>query len=109
MPYLAQAWWSVGSNVPGGATGASQQLAGVLDPGAQVDITSVYLEGYVALLGSAEPLSGSAAGYTADDGEIPWPAGIAGSGGSSTMYVAQLYVPYGPPSTCTAGAEVAMW
>jgi len=72
------------------------------------EIVDVHQEGYVALLGSAEPFSASDAGYAADEGEIPWPVGVDGSGGSSIMYVAQVYVPYNPPSGCGPD-EVAMW
>jgi len=52
MPYLAQSYWSPAAHsaVPGGATGMDHQLAGVLQPGQQVDITAVYLPGIVALV-----------------------------------------------------------
>jgi hypothetical protein len=99
MPYLAQSYWN-GNAVPGGLTGQTYQLAGVLEPGQQVDITSVYLPGIVALLGSAEPFSSAAGGYAADEGSIPWPLGVSGSGGSATMYVAEIEVPYSPMSQC---------
>jgi hypothetical protein len=97
MPYLAQSYW-FGNAVPGGLSGQSYQLAGVLDPGMQVDITSVYLPGIVALLGSAVPFSAPDAAYAADEGQIPWPNGVQGSGGATTMYVAEIEVPYQPMS-----------
>ena len=91
MPYLAQGlWYGFSHYVPGVSTGDSYQLAGVLDPGAQVDITSVYTGGAVALLGSAEPFSSPDAGkYVSDEGTIPWPAGVSGSVGAATMYIAR--------------------
>ena len=56
MAFLAQTSWEVGShNTPGVLTGNSYQLAGVLDPGSQVDIASVYVGGIVALVGSYAP------------------------------------------------------
>jgi hypothetical protein len=105
MPYLAQSYWNpIAHNaVPGGATGITFQLAGVLQPGQQVDITSVYLPGIVALLGSALPFS---AAYAADEGTIPWPNGVPGSGGATTMNVAEIEVPYSPTSTCTVPNRV---
>ena len=65
----------------------------MLDPGASVDITSVYLGGTVALLGSSAPFSSPDAGkYVNDEGSIPWPAGVAGSEGATTMWLAQIQV-----------------
>ena len=77
--------------VPGVATGDPNELVGVLDVGAQVDISSVYHPGGImALLGSSAPFSSPDAGkYTSDEGSIPWPAGVAGSEGSSTMWLAE--------------------
>jgi hypothetical protein len=95
MAYLVQSLWNGFSHyVPGVPTGDGHQLAGVLDPGAQLDITSVYTGGAVALLGSAEPFSSPDAGkYVSDEGTIPWPAGVSGSGGAATMYIAEIEVP----------------
>jgi hypothetical protein len=103
MPYIAQGLWNFGAHyVPGVATGNSCQLTGVLDPGAKVNITSVYQGGSVALVGSAEPFSSPDAGKTvSDEGTIPWPAGVTGSGGATTMNVAQIDVPTSPMG-CTA-------
>ena len=107
MPYLAQSGWNLGTHyVPGVLPGGSDQLAGVLDPGAVVDITSVYVSGAVAILGSAEPFSEPDAGkYVSDEGTIPWPAGVPGSGGAATMYIAEIEVPSSPPSSCTAAFQ----
>jgi hypothetical protein len=80
-------------------------LAGVLDPGAQVDITSVYVSGAVALLGSADPFSGVDASFASDEGMIAWPNGVAGSDGASTMHIAEIEVPSSPQSTCTAAFQ----
>jgi hypothetical protein len=104
MPYLAQSLWDLGSHyIPGVSTGDNYQLAGVLAPAAQLDITSVYTGGVVAVLGSAEPFSSPDAGkYVSDEGTIPWPAGVSGSGGAATMNVAEIEVPTSPQSSCTA-------
>ncbi len=100
--YIAQGLWNLGVHyVPGVATGDSCQLVGVLAPGESIDITSVYQGGTVAVLGSAAPFSSADAGKTiSDEGTIPWPAGVQGSGGATTMYLAQIDVPLG--SSCTA-------
>ena len=78
------------------ATGDPGQLVGTLEPGEQVDITSVYDAsggGIVAIVGSADPFSSPDAGkYAGDEGTIPWPAGVAGSGGATEMRVAELEV-----------------
>jgi len=77
--------------IPGILQGdAEPQLVGVLDPGGQVDISSVFVGGEVAVLGSSQPFSGPDASYASDEGVIPWPKGVAGSLGSSQMNVAQI-------------------
>jgi hypothetical protein len=89
MPYTAQPLWS--SNVPPGiATGDTGQLVGVLAPGAQVDVSSAFNGGIVAILGSSLPFSQYDAHYVTDEGSIPWPGGLDGSQGSSLMWVAQI-------------------
>jgi len=90
--YATDAW--LGMNyVPGVLTGASFEVAGVMDPGSMVDITSVYDGGITALLGSAEPFSNPDANrYLSDEGTIPWPAGVAGSGGATQMQIAEIEV-----------------
>jgi hypothetical protein len=91
--YIAQTAWSGVGFVPGVATGDPDQLDGVLDPGGQVDITSVYEAGIVAVIGSAEPFSYPDAGkYLSDEGTIPWPAGVSGSGGATQMFVAEIEI-----------------
>ncbi len=95
VAYIAEAGWDIGAHyVPGVATGDPNELVGVLDVGAQVDISSVYYPGGImALLGSSAPFSSPDAGkYTSDEGSIPWPAGVAGSEGSSTMWLAEIEV-----------------
>jgi hypothetical protein len=102
LPYTAQSTWNTGESIPGGATGAAYQLVGVLAPGTQVDVTSVYVGGIVAILGSSEPFSNPSAGtFAGDEGEIPWPVGVEGSGGKTTMFVAEIEVPMSPPSSCS--------
>jgi hypothetical protein len=92
VAYYATDSWS-GGYVPGVPTGATPELAGVLSPGAYVDITSVFSGGITALLGSAEPFSPQDAGqYAFDEGTIPWPVGVPGSGGAPNMHVAQIDV-----------------
>lgn len=94
MPYIAQSYWQApGIYSPGVPTGQSYQLTGVLGPGEQVDITSVYVGGITALLGSSQPFSDPDSGKPAgDEGIIPWPPNVAGSGGSTQMYVAEIEV-----------------
>jgi hypothetical protein len=92
VAYYATNVWN-GGYVPGVATGAPIELAGVMNPGASVNITSVFSGGLTALLGSAQPFSSPNSGkYAFDEGTIPWPKGVQGSGGSATMYVAQIEV-----------------
>lgn len=104
VAYIAAAEWNYGAYVPGVATGDSYQLVGVLDPGARVDIMNVYDHGITtALLGSSAPFSAPDAGkYESDEGSIPWPAGVAGSQGSATMWLAEVEV---RPS-CSVAAKV---
>jgi hypothetical protein len=74
-------------------TGEPDVLTGVLAPQAELDITSVFEGGVTAILGSSEPFSDPDAGrYVGDEGTIPWPGGVAGSGGASQMFVAQIDV-----------------
>ena len=92
VAYYATNIWN-GHYVPGVATGAPLELAGVMNPGVSVNITSVFSGGFTALLGSSQPFSSSNSGkYAFDEGTIPWPKGVPGSGGSATMYVAQIEV-----------------
>jgi hypothetical protein len=93
MAYIAHSVWIIPGYRPGVATGEPAELVGVLGPGAQVDITSVYVGGIVAILGSASPFSSPDAGkYAFDEGVVPWPAGVSGSGGAAQMQVAQIEV-----------------
>jgi hypothetical protein len=96
VAYIAAAAWSGMGYVPGVATGEPGQLVGTLEPGEQVDITSVFDAsggGIVAIVGSADPFSSPDAGkYAGDEGTIPWPAGVAGSGGATEMRVAEVEV-----------------
>jgi hypothetical protein len=97
MPYTVETLWDTSGGAdgypPGVNFGDSNELSGVLAPGASVDISSVYVGGITAVLGSAEPFSNPDAGkYVADEGTIPWPAGVAGSGGATTMYVAEIEI-----------------
>jgi hypothetical protein len=91
LAYIAGPYWSGQNYVPGGYPGGDY-TAGVLAPGAYVDITAFYNGGDVAILGSAEPFSSPDAAYAADEGIIPWPLGVAGSNGSANMYVAEIEV-----------------
>jgi hypothetical protein len=93
LAYTAESTWSGAGYPPGIAFGGPNELAGVLDLGGQADITSVYVGGIVAVLGSRAPFSYlDASKYVGDEGTIPWPNGVTGSEGSSTMYVAEIEV-----------------
>ena len=96
VAYTAQTTWDISPNTgqpPGVQFGNAGELSGVLDPGEQVDITSVYVGGITAVLGSSQPFIDPDAGkYAADGATIPWPAGVAGSEGSSQMYVAEIEI-----------------
>jgi len=90
LAYTAQPLWNGDGYAPGVDFGDTGELAGVLSPGGQVDITAAYLGGIIAVLGSAAPFSNDPNKYVADEGTIPWPAGVAGSGGATQMNVAQI-------------------
>jgi hypothetical protein len=93
LPYVAGSAWIAGAQYPPGVmTGGMSQIAGVLPPGGTVDFTSLYQEGVSAAVGSAQPFSLPDSGYVSDEGTIPWPSGVAGSGGAATMYVAEIVV-----------------
>jgi hypothetical protein len=91
MPYIAGPWWNGMNYVPGGYPGGDYK-AGVLAPGAYVDIAAFYNTGDVAILGSAEPFSAWDASYASDEGTITWPPGVPGSGGATTMFIAEIEV-----------------
>lgn len=94
MAYIAGPCWDVPAHTayaPGGYPGGDF-LAGVLAPGTSVDITTFYGSGITALVGSAEPFSSPDSSYASDEGQIPWPLGVQGSGGATTMYVAEIEV-----------------
>jgi hypothetical protein len=90
LAYTAQATWS-GPQPPGVNFGNAYELSGVLQPGEQVDILPVYIGGVTAVLGASLPFS-DAGKFASDEGTIPWPAGVPGSGGATTMHVSQITV-----------------
>jgi hypothetical protein len=96
VAYTAQTTWQVvpGSGQPPGVNfGNSGELSGVMNPGQEVDISSVYVGGIAAVLGSSQPFVDPDAGkYVADGATIPWPAGVAGSEGAAQMYVAEIEI-----------------
>ena len=92
LAYVAGPWWNIGSVYSPGVNPGGQYTAGVLSPGANVDITPFYNGGAVAVVGSPLPFSSAASSSAADEGEISWPAGVSGSGGAATMYVAEVEV-----------------
>ncbi len=103
IAYIARAGWAVGSHyIPGVPTGDTQELTGVLDPGRQVDISSVYAGGITALLGSADPFSAPDAGTVTDEGVIPWPSGVSGGNGATQMQLAEIEV----RTSCMAPVQV---
>lgn len=94
VAYTAQTTWDIGFGQPPGVQfGNTGELSGVLDPRDKVDITAVYSGAITAVLGSSRPFVDPGAGkYVADGAMIPWPAGVAGSGGASQMYVAEIEI-----------------
>jgi hypothetical protein len=96
VAYTAQTTWDVGGGSgepPGVPFGNMGELSAVLNPGDQVDISSVYVGGITAVLGSSHPFVDPDAGkYVADGATVPWPAGVAGSDGASQMYVAEIEI-----------------
>jgi hypothetical protein len=91
-------WFVGGAYAPGvqpspaESPGGASFQTGVLGPGDRLDITSVYAGRTVAILGSAEPFSDPDGAYVNDEGTMPWPTGVAGSGGASQMHVAEIQV-----------------
>jgi len=104
LAYVAAPIWTVGLGHPytPGETnpaGPMPQQAGILAPGASLDITAIYSGGYVAVLGASKPFS-AGGGQVDDEGAIPWPAGVPDSTGASMMFIAQIFVGQscgGPP------------
>ena len=106
IAYIAATSWAVGAHyAPGVLTGDQYQLAGVLDPGDQVDITSVFEGAITALLGSSEPFSYPDASYASDEGTIPWLEGCPVAT-ARKMWVAQMWVAYQTQMRCGAVAQV---
>jgi hypothetical protein len=97
LAYLAQALWTFAVHYEPGVASAPSQLVGVLAPGAQVDLSSVYAGGIVALVGRRRPFSDATA---EDEGAIAWPPGVE-SGGATEMYVAEITVPSWSPGCTT--------
>jgi hypothetical protein len=109
VAYIAEGGWqSSAEYYPGGGFVGTMTfwfggIVGTLYPGDKTDITSVYRGGTVALLGSPAPFSApDASQYASDEGTIPWPAGVPGSEGSCTMWLAEIEV---KPS-CTVADKV---
>ena len=92
IAYSARSLWNGTGYVPGVDFGDPNELTGVLQPGQGVDITSQYTGEAVAVLGSSEPFSDDPDKYVADEGTLPWPAGVGGSNGSTQMFVAEINV-----------------
>lgn len=93
IAYIARPLWNYGGHyIPGVATGDGMELVGVLAPSEQVNTTSVYNGGAIALLGSAKPFSVPGVRTISDEGAIPWPVGISGGGGTTVMQVAEIQV-----------------
>jgi hypothetical protein len=95
LAYTIQPLWMVGGSgyPPGVQFGDAMELSGVLSPGERVEAAQSYLGGITAVLGASEPFSNQSH-YVSDEGTIPWPAGVAGSNGSTTMNVAVLTTAY---------------
>jgi hypothetical protein len=97
MPFTAQPTWSSGY-IPGIATGDDRQVVGTLAPDGEADISSAFSPGVgnygatIAIVGGSLPFSDFDAHYVSDEGTVPWPGGLDGSGGASQMWVAQIDV-----------------
>jgi hypothetical protein len=94
LAYIAEPTGYIGGvqYTPGVPTNQQGEEVGVLDPG---DIVSLTLGGVggdtIALAGASKPFSIYDGGFApADEWTIPWPMGVDGSGGSTTMYVADV-------------------
>ena len=95
LAYIAeQMGWILGvAYSPGVPTGESGEEVGVLAPGQSVDLVLQACTGVcsLGLVGASKPFSVRDGGYAAaDEKTTPWPQGVAGSEGSSTMYVAGM-------------------
>ena len=94
LAYIAEGMgWELGVQyTPGVPTSESGEQVGVLAPGAALtlDVTQPNND-LVVVIGASKPFSISDAGYApADEWTIPWPQGVSGSGGSATMFVAEI-------------------
>ncbi len=95
LAYTAETIWDGARSEypPGVDFGDPGELSGVLQPGGQVDVSSIYAGGVVAVLGSSMPFSApSASRFVSDEGMIAWPPGVQGSEGSSVMYATEIEV-----------------
>ncbi len=91
LPYIAEPYgWGAGVQyTPGVPTSGQGEEVGVLASGAVVNLT--HAGGTIALIGASKPFSIYDAGFAAaDEWTVSWPLGVAGSDGSSTMYVAEI-------------------
>jgi hypothetical protein len=97
LAYVFGRYWNIGgAQEPGVASSLpsdANAVGGVLEPGGSVSFASSYLGQITGLVGSAEPFSSPDGGVAiADEGTIFWPEGVAGSGGSMVMHVAEIEV-----------------
>lgn len=91
IAFVARQEWQLGVQYPPGvSTGGVGELTGVLEPGQSIDITTVYTNGIIAVLGSSAPFLGPDAGAKVDEGVIPWPNGVPGSEGANEMQVIEI-------------------
>jgi hypothetical protein len=91
LAYIGESQYWIGGvqYTPGVPTSTPGEEVGVLTPGAVVPLT--HLGSLIALVGSAKPFSVYDGGFAAaDETTAPWPLGVAGSEGSSTMYIAEI-------------------
>jgi hypothetical protein len=89
LAYLTETnvWYGGAQYIPDVPTGSPGELVGVIAPGAQANISG--FNTYV-LLGSSLPFSVQGDRTIQDEGTIPWPAGVPGSGGATVMQLAQM-------------------
>jgi hypothetical protein len=94
LAYIAEPTGYIGGVVytPGVPTSQASEEVGVLAPGDTANLALGGIGGNtIALIGSSKPFSIYDGGFApADEWTISWPMGVDGSGGSSTMYVADI-------------------
>jgi len=94
IAYIARKNWDGGGYKPGIETdGLSAERAGVLAPGARVDLAASYSGGTFAIFGAVKPFAEEARAAPLDDeGRVAWPKGDLGGVKADQIDVAQMTV-----------------